>query len=300
MYNTQGMLIPNTQLDKAIISFEQWNNVQKIMESKKRNPPKAKYRWLPFSGLLYCGNCGSKLVCGTDKTGTYYFCNAGRNLKKVDDCRASRVVMTTRKENYVGLKEAIAPLLVMSLFAEIDRQDTIKQDVENIDALKVELANMGTKQKQIAELLIKGLLDAENVETILTEHKAKISNLQQKIMIAENAQKELSECQKHLQNTFKKFEAMKLIDDELTDTEYEILLKKTVNRIDVFATEIKIYTVYGDFVLPRYIVSNRRNFPVPRLIVNGRTAETLNCRVIYYTGTKSVLADFGKIKIETM
>ena len=55
-YNSQGELIKNVQISgQEFISFEQWQEVQKIISQKRaKYHVKAKKHWLPLSGRLYC------------------------------------------------------------------------------------------------------------------------------------------------------------------------------------------------------------------------------------------------------
>ena len=96
---------------KEIISFDEWKKVQDIMTKKKRNPPKAKYRWLPFSGLLYDGYTGSKLVVSKNRTQIIYFPNI-TNLKA--NVKTGGVVLfQADKKDYSGIYEAINPILLL-------------------------------------------------------------------------------------------------------------------------------------------------------------------------------------------
>ena len=61
------VIIPNTQ--EAIIDMDTWERVQEIKKHRRRNT--ATGRTSIFSGLLYCGDCGSKL----------YFC-AAKSVKE--------------------------------------------------------------------------------------------------------------------------------------------------------------------------------------------------------------------------
>lgn len=297
MVDSQGLLIKNMQIENPCISYDQFKRVQEIMDNKKKNPPKAKFRWLPFSGLLYCGNCGAKLVSGTDKTGTYYYCNRGQNLKLDDDCRGARVVFDTVKDLYVGLKQAISPLLIMAYIEEMESQKLSEMDTENLESLKVELSNMETRQKQLTGLFLKGLMTESELETALQEHKAETANIRSRIDIAEKALQEKSIIQKHMESTWAKIKAYRAVE-AMDNSEYESLLKRVVKRIDVFADRITIKTIYGEFTLARYIVKNRRNFPVSEMQINGRNLDSLSITITYRTGKQEgLIADFNRIKV---
>ena len=295
-YNSEGLLIKNKQINRQIISFERWKAIQDLMASKKKNPPRAKHNWLPFSGMLYCGNCGGKLITGIDDGKIYYHCFQGINTGN-KACRSTRANMTMQKDLYVGLKECVAPLLVMSLFNEIDKARELENNIENIENMIVERENKLQKQKQVTAMYLKGLIDEITLEEMLRDHKAQIADLTGKIEIARNAKGELSEIKKHLQDTFKKFQADKLLAGDISNSDYEVMLKNTILKITLFENKLEIETIYGCFTLDRYIYKNRRNFPIPELMVSGK-GEEMKAEIIYHTGKKKgLIADFGKLKI---
>ena len=58
------VIIPNTQ--EAVIDMDTWERVQEIKKHRRRNT--ATGRQSVFSGLMYCGDCGSKLYFGAAKS----------------------------------------------------------------------------------------------------------------------------------------------------------------------------------------------------------------------------------------
>ena len=72
--------VPNTH--EAIISKEQFNRVQRLMELDTRVSPDRDSLYL-FSGILYCADCGQNLVRRKvhkkDKVYTYYHCSTYKN-----------------------------------------------------------------------------------------------------------------------------------------------------------------------------------------------------------------------------
>ena len=58
------VIIPNTQ--EAVIDMDTWERVQEIKKHRRRNT--ATGRQSIFSGLMYCGDCGSKLYFGAAKS----------------------------------------------------------------------------------------------------------------------------------------------------------------------------------------------------------------------------------------
>ncbi|MBO5923829.1 MAG: recombinase family protein [Lentisphaeria bacterium] len=111
-YSSTGELIPNSQ-GNGIIPLADFLQVQEIIRQKRfefasrssNNARIAKY-WLPLSGLLYCGNCGSKLVVAVEKGKISYRCRKGL-LLDTPGCRSSRIVMYCNKPHITGALEAV-------------------------------------------------------------------------------------------------------------------------------------------------------------------------------------------------
>lgn len=112
-FNSCGELIKNKQWD-GIISFEQFEKVQKILQKKRdENNRNRKYHiagvkkhFLPLSGYVYCGNCGSRLIAGIDRGNIYYYCRRGAlALKK--ECAASRIMDSINGSSIYGLKDGV-------------------------------------------------------------------------------------------------------------------------------------------------------------------------------------------------
>lgn len=292
MTNSEGFLIQNRQITNPCITFEQWQKVKELVHSKKGKPAKAKKNWLPFSGLLYCGNCGSRLVSGIDKGRVYYYCMAGSNYLKDVNCKGSRVYVEVTKDEYTGLFNAIKPLLVLALFKGIDDRKQRAAASKNLSTLQADIVNLQTKQQGLTDLYIKGLLSIEDLEKNLAGIKAELQQKQEKILMLSHTPDETS---KHLAMMDKKFTAEKFISGELENSEYETALKMVVKRIDVYTDKIIVDTIYGIVEIPR--TSKGRHFTTSELVINGKTDDTLSCTIIYKTGCKKVLADWGKIKI---
>ena len=119
-FNSRGELIENLQ-GKAIVSLEDFLQVQEIMQKKRSeysrnncNSAETSKHWLPLSGLLYCGNCGSKLVVAVEKNTISYRCRKGLLLND-ENCRSSRIAMYCSKPHITGAVEAVQTILGLAL-----------------------------------------------------------------------------------------------------------------------------------------------------------------------------------------
>lgn len=293
MRNSEGMLIANKQIVNPCISFAQWQEVNAIMDSRKTRKTNIKKRWLPLSGMIYCGNCGRKLLSGTDRTGTYYSCRITEYAGK--PCKGSRINYSITNGKYAGLLEAIRPLLVIAYFDFLDKQEHQEQEQAKLDAMQVELANLNTKKENLMQMFIDSLISKDDLEKHLTAIKAKINDLNSKLIYAKTNTPD--DCTLHLNSVYKKFKASDLMNGDIDNGTFEALLNASIKAIKVYSDKVEVDTIYGVVNIPRMMIKNKRNLPLPDLIINGRNE--LSCIIIYKTGKKGVLGDFGRVKVLT-
>lgn len=293
MRNSEGMLIANKQIVNPCISFAQWQEVNAIMDSRKTRKTNIKKRWLPLSGMIYCGNCGRKLLSGTDRTGTYYSCRISSDAGK--PCKGSRINYSITNGKYAGLLEAIRPLLVIAYFDYLDKQENAQQEQAKLDAMQVELANLNTKKENLMQMFIDSLISKDDLEKHLTAIKAKINDLNSKLIYAKTNTPD--DCTLHLNSVYKKFKASDLMNGDIDHGTFEALLNASIKAIKVYSDKVEADTIYGVVNIPRMMIKNKRNLPLPDLIINGKNE--LNCIITYKTGKKGVLGDFGRVKVLT-
>lgn len=109
-FNSNGELIKNRQWD-GIISYRLFETVQKIMQKKRMSENKhhktsRSNRFLPLSGYIFCGNCGSRLIAGVCRDKVYYRC-PNTYLQYETPCSHSRITESINHRSIVGLKEAV-------------------------------------------------------------------------------------------------------------------------------------------------------------------------------------------------
>ena len=297
MRNNDGELIRNMQISNPPISFAQWQNVQRIMSGKKKAPNKAKFRFLPFSGLLYCGYCGSRLVSGHENGKIFYYCKDGVNIRHSAECGKARTMAHTEEdvEGQIDLFRAIKPLLIMSLLKDAEDAEKQAADRANIQALRDELAILKQKQVTVQKMFLTGLVDAETMEQALSEHKDRIAELNATIAKADYNEDETT---RHLRAFDLRNEADKFLEGALDNETYIKALKKTITRINCYNEYIEVCTVYGAFRIPR-VEGKRRMFPPATLTINGRLPEDFSFVVRYETGFSRRLLTTERIKVIT-
>ena len=221
---------------KEIISFDEWKKVQDIMTKKKRNPPKAKYRWLPFSGLLYDGYTDSKLVVSKNRTQIIYFPNI-TNLKA--NVKTGGVVLfQADKKDYSGIYEAVNPILLLVFRHKVEEYFKQEQNAKLVEQYKIEIENMAAKEQPLFDMFSRGIITEDQLERMLVNHKKRKTELQK--LIAEGSSFKPINRDKIMYDQWTSF--CTLINRELPNEVYEKYLKEVIKRIVVF--EDRVYLIH--------------------------------------------------------
>lgn len=256
MYNSRHELIKNIQMDgKEIISFELWKKVQEIMETKRKSPPKAKYRWLPFSGLLYDGYTGSKLVVASDKGKVFYFPNVKNLIKDVKT--GGTVFFNIEKKDYTGIYQAIIPILIFAFKQRVEKAEKLVERQKELEKYQVELTNMQERENLLVERFLKNQISTTAFDKQMADHNKRKEEMSS--IIAEIASFRPVDKNSLLFSQWTEFNA--LINGEILPQQYEILLKEVIKKIVVFEDKIIINTVYGEIPIPRFLKTNKKHFP---------------------------------------
>jgi len=265
MRNTSGDLIPAKQIQgKELVTLEEWRRVNEIVNVPLRKGHGRKHNNLPFSGLMYCGTCESKMSVVNDNKKICYACLSGTNLDHNADCGKSRtnVLLVRKSENYTGLKESIRPFLLLALYKDIEHRNGTDKIKDGIQKNQIELDNLNARLKKISDeyaeiadntVTFKAYADVyAKMEKKISAKKSAIAQLENEIKSATNARQRAEEYFSL---------AEKVLRGEIEDGEFTELLHKSVRRINCFETYVEIVTLYGTVKLNRYMDKTFRNFP---------------------------------------
>lgn len=304
-YNTQGELIKNVQMTgQEFISFEQWQEVQKIISQKRScHHVRAKKHWLPLSGKLYCGECGAKLICWLEHGKIYYVCNKRTLDRKHANCRNSRIRFESGSHGEPALYDAIYPLLSIALIERYRRAHEILKDKDELTKYDVELKNLALKEEQLHEMFLDGLATEEQLRNLLTRNRARRCELQNKVALLKSSNLDddvLQDLEKNvLIGLFNDLAARKLPQNL-----YESLLNDAQITAKCYAAHVEFSTLYGNVSLPRIHSSNRTWMPKWELSLLNKGASKYSVidkdtqiTATYFTGVKADLADFGALRI---
>lgn len=307
MYDSAGVLITARQMQgKEIISYETWKKANEIMSRNRKEPQRRKKNPHPFTHLLRCGYCGAKMVGGVDGGKEYYHCHRGANLLRDEDCSKARITLNLVRHStkYTGFKEAIAPVLALAMFNEL-------QENEISDAKRRELAQLESRHQkvlvqknEIRDKYAEGRIDFDSFEYISDKIKkddAEIVARIQKLKGSYTAQEMARRAKEYLDRI------EDVMADRLEPHVFENLLKQSVKDIFCFDNRVEINTVYGKITLKRYMEGKLRNFPrfiykiIPRdgnkKVIDLRQAKIEVTYIYAQSEERRVLVDFSVMKI---
>ena len=305
MYDSHGALIKAKQMEgKAIISFDDWQKANDIVNNKLHPPQHRKSLPRPFSGILICGYCGARMLVGQDGTKEFYHCITALN-KGVDECRKSRVTinLNRKSEIFTGLRQAIAPLLALALYKSLEEQSELLGKSKELGSMKARLVQYESRLARANDEYIEGKLAFESYHLLEEKANSCIKTLKHEILRIEKASVDAKVNEERV-NTFL-FNIDAMMHDELEDHVFEELLRTSIRRITCFHNHLDIETIYGSFTLMRYMNGRFRHFPhftyniLQPVGKNACLAKTqIHVTYIYEKeAVKNKLVDFEMMKI---
>ena len=308
MYDSHGALIPAKQMQgKEIITYEEWKKANEIVNDLRKNPRERTHATHPFSGLMFCGNCGSKMSIILDNGKIGYSCLQGVNARSDNGCRKSRtnISLVRKSQDYTGLQEAITPLLLLAMYKELEKQSRTARIKRLIEEKEVQIANYNSKLNEIvSEYAEGGKMCAafraayEKIDEKLTKIKNELTELNKDLEASGDLEKKAMEYLKMVP---------RVMENKLEVHEFTDLLHRSIKQIFCFEDRLEIKTVYGDFVLKRYMIHRFRNFPrftynVVSIGKNQKITNLNDCRIdvtyIYDNNEKQKLVvDLSVMKI---
>ena len=262
MRDTHGALIKAKQMEgKEIISYEVWEKANEIVNAPQRAPHERKNVVHPFTSLMYCGYCGSKLSVIEDAGKIGYSCLQGVNVRRQKDCSKSRlnINLIRKSDEFTGLREAIAPLLVLANYKDLENRTGISKLKKKLEEYKVELRNYETRSNVLADDYAEGKVIGKAYQAAFLKLNEKISAVKNQITKVKIEISNSTAQEKRAKEYFDGIE--KIMTNKLEDYEFKDLLNRSIVKIVSYYDYIDIQTIYGNVPLKRYMSGRYRNFP---------------------------------------
>lgn len=259
--------------DAPIITYREWQEANKIVADKKKRSGKQKYNvrnaerrhFLPFSGILKCGNCGSRLHM-VDDGGICYFCKH-TILEKNKKCTPSRIRFCMEWDDNDFLL-VFQPLFKIRLYSYLIDAERIKNTKEKENQLIAEIDSLNARIRTITDIFLKNELDTDLFKEQIETAKAKIVEKKNELLSIQSfsAAEEDKWLERYRILTEQVEWAEKLMDHDI----YSKLLRETIKEVVVYAERIKVGLFDGNcFELPR-IKGHRRSKKLPISTSHGK------------------------------
>lgn len=285
MYNSQGALIVARQMQgKEIVTFEEWRKANEIVGIQRGKPPVRRRTSHPFSGLMICGHCGSRMSIAEDGGKICYSCLQGVNARHEEECGHSRVniSLVRESEKYTGLKEALAPVLLLALYKELEMRNGLGRFKRSLEEKNILLANVEAKMEALVNSFVENDIAQPAYFAAYEKLNARKAALQSDIT---RLTREM-EASGDLERKAKEYLEIvpRVMANQLEEHEYTDLLHRSVKEIRCFYDHLEISTVYGDFTLRRYMEHKFRNLPrfkyeVVSIARNQKITDLNDCKI---------------------
>lgn len=291
-HNTRGELIKCLPLQGLeIIDLDLFLEVQEVLKHKPNNASKDKSNFYPFTGIIFCGECGSRLFVMTSRKGKYYSCRHNTiitgtacksriryktGVKPAPKWTTFAEVETAEKMieklretiksgeeipdtiPYFGLYETLMPLATKYLIDKTKEFFVSRKNKNNIAALKVKLDKISELETKISEMFIEGTITDEQMKNMMKGKREEREKIQDEINKFEFSEKTNVDAKLGILNaTF-----ADIVSHELPETKYQTAINASLKSIVVYNDYIKV-TMNDEksFKLKRFWTGLRKNLP---------------------------------------
>ncbi|MCC8080305.1 MAG: recombinase family protein [Oscillospiraceae bacterium] len=262
---------------EAIIDPEKWETAQRLRRTIRRGdrtqPPN------PLTGLIYCGDCGSKMYNHRSVAGQYrktpvdtYVCSAYR--KKTTSCTihfirtevVCEIVLDALREisGYAKANREEFMRLVEDSFIE-KRDNGVQREKKELAAIRKRMDELDTLLSKIYEDYTLGRLPEKRHAKLSEQYEAEQAKLEERYLELTNELEQYESDSKRAENF------MEIVDRYTDFSELTApMLNEFVEKIVVFEREkvgrykftqrVDIYFNFiGHFVIPNASVENEKN-----------------------------------------
>ena len=259
-YNTKKELIPNLEMQgREIISFETWREANRIVDSKRGVGIKMpKKRWLPLSGRIFCGSCGGRLLCVSNKIdpSVHYTCIKANTAVNPEACRKSRIrFMGIHGKN--ALHEIAIPFLLVGFMKTYLDAKELHDIAREMDLNRKKYADMMNRETDLLKMFSGGQITREQFDEAIDLLRPKRMQLHTRMLEASR----LTDGKPHFRfnNMWQQFKSLR--DGNLSESDYETYVEAAQLEFRIHETHIEIQTFAFKADLPRIRHKNHNWLP---------------------------------------
>ncbi len=257
-FNADGSIIKSVNVINPPIDFLTWKKANEIVAKKKNCSGKQNYNvrgerknFLPLSGLMKCGNCGSRIVMVQDR-GISYFCK-NTIIQKDKNCTSSRIRIETTNNDLLLSLQALFSIKMLHIKRELEKRKNFKAEISAIECENDQIKKnvMFLIEKQETNKMLADVFE----EKIMLSNK-KLEENAKKLHELQSINSKINEIED--ERNRKEMELIKETETRLDDDVYSRYVRETIQGIIVYDDKIKI-KLFDDNVieLPRILLKYR-------------------------------------------
>jgi len=223
---------------EAIISKELFDQAQKILKERAKYTPRSAGSPYPLTGLVYCGNCGSKYrgwYKKAKKPGrlVYYYRCSGYMTGKI--CKSPHI-QTHNLEEYVISKierlgedeKRIAAAYKQVMAANESKMATFKAEMQNA---KKTLESIANKKKRYFEAFENNLLNPSDIKERIHELNLEQEKIRERIQQLEVSLSNLDNRTGHFEEIAEKIKNIRKLWEAADTEQRKMLMHLVVKKI---------------------------------------------------------------------
>ena len=252
MYNSEQKLIKNIQVSEPLVSFEQWNGAQKIIERRRQKNPHARPKKTNsvFSGLMFCPNCGYRMILNSsNSTASYYICKHRGQSEAYMNCTTSVRYTRVKRGNGIGLYDVGYPFVVLALINHCRRLLSQPETNGELEKLEIGLHDIKVKREQMTSLFQKNLVTFGEYEQFLQTTQGEMQKAEREILTRRNQAKRLSSPFDQNISLSRAFHDAR--SRTLPDHIYRKLIYEVVEKVIIHEDCLEFQTSYGNASIPK-------------------------------------------------
>lgn len=239
-FSSSGELVKAKPIEgKEIIDFDTWQRVQKILSMAKKCPRREKKHFLPLSGKIICGYCGSRMVHHPVRDMIDTRCTRNASLGADRRCKNGL--------DWLRLNDTLYPLLAVYFAEKLKLSQASSETKVELERNEMALGNLRSKADKLQKMFMDDSISQEMFEESMKALRSK--------------EKELNEQAAKLKHDLElEYSSMRFFSDiskvnnqRLSKGDTEEAYKRLFKKVTVWRDKIQVELDYGDgvkFCLP--------------------------------------------------
>lgn len=230
-YSSSGELVKAKPIEgKEIIDFETWQKVQKMLSRSKKCPKREKKHWLPLSGRIICGYCGSRMVHHPVRDIIDTRCPRNASLGAEKSCKNG--------VDWLRLNDALYPLLAIHYAEKLKISQASSETKSKLQEQETALDNLKCKEEKLNKMFMDDIISQDAFEKMTKDLRTKEKTIESQILSLKQSLK--------LEYSSTRFfmDIRKVNNQWLQQSEADEAYKSLIKKVKVWHEKIEVVLDY--------------------------------------------------------